>query len=165
MRILPVFLVLSSALALAACKKTPEAGGGTPGGSGAAGAQAAAKPPVAGDLVITATLKEIAGPFPANDIYNYAYVMRYEVARVHQGTYADKDILVGHYNPRLARAEVKDEQDAKVGGNVKSFQVGDAHYLVLSPLDGIWTGAIEDDYYKDKRARHWALWADVASAD
>jgi hypothetical protein len=156
MRILSVTLSLALSLAFAACKQTPE-GAREGGGSGAA--QAPGKPPVEGELVITATLKDIAGPFPANDIYNYAYVMRYEVAKVHQGTYADKDILVGHYNPRLAREEVKDDQDSKVGGNLKSFQVGDTHYLVLSPLDGIWTGAVEDEYYKDKRVRYWALWA------
>lgn len=163
MRIFPVTMALAAALAFLACKKTPEAGSGGDAAPGAA--QAVGKPPVEGELVVTATLKEIAGPFPANDIYNYAYVMRYEVAKVHQGAYADKDILVGHYNPRLAREDVKDDQDGKVGGNVKSFQVGDVHYLVLSPLDGIWTGAIEDDYYKDKRARHWALWADMAKVD
>jgi hypothetical protein len=166
-RIFSVTLGAASALALvlslSACKKTPEAGGGA--AREAAAAAAPAKPPVEGELVLTATLKDIAGPFPANDIYNYAYVMRYEVDKVHQGAYPDKDILVGHYNPRLAREEVKDDQDPKVGGNLKSFQVGDRHYLVLSPLDGIWTGAVEDEYYKDKRPRHWALWADMAQAE
>ncbi|HLP41180.1 MAG TPA: hypothetical protein VK465_06705, partial [Fibrobacteria bacterium] len=114
------------------------------------------------ELVITATLKEIPGEFPANDIYNYAYIMRYQVNKVLEGTYGEADILVGHYNPRLARDDVKDEQDAKVGGNVKGFQVGDVHHLVLSPLEGQWTGALEDDFFKDKRPRHWALWADKA---
>jgi hypothetical protein len=165
-RILPVTLGLAAVLACLAClacKKTPEAG--PPGGTSEGAARAAVKPPVEGELVITATLKDIAGPFPANDIYNYAYVMRYEVDKVHQGAYPGKDILVGHYNPRFAREEVKDDQDPKVGGNVKSFQVGDRHYLVLSPLDGIWTGAVEDEYYKDKRPRHWALWADMAPSE
>lgn len=159
-RSLTSFLLLAmglTALGLAACKQKDAAGSG-----GAAPAQAAlpATPPVDGELVLSATLKEIAGPFPANDIYNYAYVMKYEVGQVVKGAYADRDILVGHYNPRLAREEVKDDQDAKVGGNLKSFNVGDNHYLVLTPLDGVWTGAIEDDYYKDRRPRHWALWAD-----
>lgn len=159
LRIVPQALLACSLLA--ACKKTPEPGG-SGGEAGPRAAQVAGKPPVDGELVITATLRDISGPYPSNDIYNYAFVMRYEVAEVHQGAYADKDILVGHYNPRMAREEVKDDQDPKVGGNLKSFQVGDSHYLVLSPLDGIWTGAIEDEYYKDKRARHWALWADMA---
>lgn len=119
-----------------------------------------AQPPVAGDLVLTAELLEIPGPFPANDLYNYAYVMRYKVLRVIQGQYADGDILVGHYNPRLARGEVKDDLDGKVGGNARTFQVGDVHYLVLNGLDETWSGALEDDYFKDRRRRYWALWAD-----
>lgn len=154
---------LASLCWLSACNKQDAAGGGSDKAAGVAAAAAAgitAKPPVEGELVLTATLKDISGPFPANDIYNYAYVMRYEVGKVIQGTYGDAEVLVGHYNPRLARAEVKDEQDPKVGGNVKSFQVGDVHYLVLTPMDKTWTGAVEDDYYQDKRDRYWALWAD-----
>ncbi len=160
---------------LAACNKKDAGAGGKPeaagpsAGSGAASAETGgssagagipAKPPVEGELVIAATLKEISGPFPANDIYNYAYVMKYAVDKVVQGTYGDADILVGHYNPRLAREEVKDDQDDKVGGNVKSFQAGDRHYLVLVSMDKTWTGAVEDDYYQDKRDRYWAMWAD-----
>lgn len=160
-------VIVAGALALAACKKEDKgsAPGSAPAASGsgpAASAESPSPPPVAGDLVITATLKDISGPFPANDIYNYAFVMKYEVGTVHQGSFADKEILVGHYNPRMAREEVKDDQDAKVGGNLKSFQVGDSHYLVLSPLDGQWTGEVEDDYYKEKSPRWWALWTDRA---
>jgi hypothetical protein len=148
-------------LPLTACKEK------APGDSGAATpqstpAETSAKPPVEGELVMTAELAEIPGSFPANDLYNYAYVMKYRVLKVIQGTYADADILIGHYNPRFARGDIKDEQDPKVGGNVKSFQVGDVHYLVLSHLDGIWTGSVEDDYFKDKRPRYWALWTDKA---
>jgi hypothetical protein len=152
-------LITAGALALLSCKKEDK---GSSGGASGAAAEVPATPPVEGDLVITATLKDISGPFPANDIYNYAYVMKYEVGGVHKGTFAEKEILVGHYNPRMAREEVKDDQDAKVGGNLKGFQVGDTHYLVLSPLDGQWTGAVEDDYSKDKAPRWWALWADKA---
>ena len=119
-----------------------------------------ATPPVEGSLVVTAKLIDISGSFPANDLYNYAYVMRYQLIKVVIGTFPDAEILVGHYNPRMPREEIKDEQDAKVGGNVKSFEVGAIHYLVLAPMDETWTGAIEDDYFKDKHARYWALWAD-----
>lgn len=118
-----------------------------------------AAPPVAGDIVLTAELLEIPGPFPSNDLYNYVYVMKYRVVKVLQGTFPDPDILIGHYNPRIARADIQDDQDAKVGGDVKSYRVGDMHYLVLSGLDGTWTGALEDDYFKDRRRRYWALWA------
>ncbi len=119
-----------------------------------------AKPPVDGELVITAKLDDIPGEYPANDIYNYAYIMRYKVIKVVQGSYADSVILVGHYNPRFAREEIKDEQGSKVGGNVKSFTVGDVNYLVLTNLEKNWNGAVEDGYFKDKRTRYWALWAD-----
>lgn len=152
-------LLLSLLLPLAACGKKEDA---SESREGFGASSAPEKPPVAGDLVITAELAEIPGAFPANDLYNYAYVMKYKVVQVLQGTYGETEILVGHYNPRMARDEIKDEQDAKVGGNLKSFQVGDLHYLVLSPLDGLWTGAVEDDYFKEKRTRYWGLWADKA---
>lgn len=160
-------LLIPFVLHITACKEKTPGSSGTSGSSAAeapaqASASVPAKPPVDGELVLTAKLAEIAGPFPANELYNYAYVMKYQVLKVIQGTYGDTDILVGHYNPRLPREEIKDEQDAKVGGNVKSFAVGDVHYLVLSPLDGIYTGAVEDDYFKEKRPRYWALWADKA---
>ncbi len=118
------------------------------------------KPPVAGELVLAAELLEIPGSFPANDLYNYAYVMKYKVVKVVQGSFAESEILVGHYNPRFAREEITDDQNDKVGGNLKSYRVGDIHYLVLSPLEGVWTGAVEDDFFKDKSKRYWAAWAD-----
>ncbi len=116
--------------------------------------------PVEGDLVLTAKVLDISGTFPANDLYNYSYVMKYKVLQIIKGQYPDSTILIGHYNPKIPREEIKDEQDSKVGGNVKTFQVGDIHYLVLAPMEGTWNGAIEDDYFKEKRARYWALWAD-----
>jgi hypothetical protein len=160
-----LILSLSMLLPFTACKeKAPGASGssGSSSGESAPPPAATAKPPVEGELVMTAKLMDISGSFPADEIYNYAYVMKYQVLQVIQGTYADADILVAHYNPRVARGEIKDEQDAKVGGDVKSFQVGDTHYLVLSQLEGVFTGAVEDDYFKDKRPRYWALWADKA---
>lgn len=117
-------------------------------------------PPVNGTLVMKAELVEIPGLFPANELYNYAYVMKYKVLKVLAGEYTDTEILIGHYNPRFARTEIKDRLDSLVGGNLKSFQVGDVHYLVLSPMESKWTGAIEDDFFKDKRTRYWALWTD-----
>jgi hypothetical protein len=109
---------------------------------------------------VKAELVDIPGLFPANDLYNYAYVMKYKVLKVLSGNYADTEILVGHYNPRFARAEIKDGLDSLVGGNLKSFQVGDVHYLVLSSMESKWNGAIEDDFFTDKRTRYWALWTD-----
>ena len=154
-----LFAALLALSGITGCKEKAASGSGSPP---AAALTVPAKPPVEGELVMTAELADIAGQFPANDLYNYAFVMKYRVIQVLQGTYPDSIILVGHYNPRMAREEIKDEQDAKVGGNVKSFQAGDAHYLVLSKLDGVFTGAVEDDYFADKRARYWASWADQA---
>ena len=157
-----LILSLSMLFPFTACKEKAPGTSGSPPRESAAAPAAPAKPPVEGELVMTAKLMDISGSFPANELYNYAYVMKYQVLQVSQGTYADAEILVAHYNPRMTREEIKDEQDAKVGGGVKSFQVGDTHYLVLSQLDGVFTGAVEDDYFKDKRPRYWALWADKA---
>lgn len=162
MRKSALLLSLSMLLPFTACKEKAPGASGSSSGESAPPPAAPAKPPVEGELVMTAKLMDIAGSFPADEIYNYAYVMKYQVIQVSQGTYADTEILVGHYNPRMAREAIKDEQDAKVGGNVKSFQVGDTHYLVLSRLDDVFTGAVEDDYFKDKRPRYWAMWADKA---
>jgi hypothetical protein len=148
-------LALSLALGFSACDKKEKSSS-----DGASSAAIPATPPVDGPLIITAELEEVPGNFPANDIYNYCYIMKYKVVKVVKGTFADKEILVGHYNPRFARADIKDDQDSKVGGNVKGFKVGDLHYLVLTDLDGTWSGALEDEYYKDKSHRYWALWAD-----
>lgn len=149
-------LALAALLPLAGCKEKNDSAGSA---GSAAGLKLPDNVPVQGKLIIVAELTDIAGQFPANELYNYAYVMKYKVLQVVQGTYADQEILVGHYNPRIAREEIKDEQDAKVGGDVAAFQKGDVHYLVLNPLDGEWTGAVEDEYFNDKRPRWWALWA------
>ena len=150
---------LAALIPFSACKEKSDTG--APAGT-AAGLKTPAKPPVEGKLVILAELVDIPGQFPANELYNYAYVMKYKVLQVLQGSYADPEILVGQYNPRIARNDIKDEQDSKVGGNLTSFQKGDVHYLVLNPLDGEWTGAVEDEYFNDKRPRWWALWTDKA---
>src|SRR5437016_2104146 len=109
MRSASLIVVASLALSLLGCQKKDEA----------ASSAIPATPPVAGEIVMTAELTDIPGAFPANDIYNYAYIMKYKVIKVLQGTYTDPDILIGHYNPRVARADVHDDQDSLVGGNVK----------------------------------------------
>lgn len=154
-------LLLSSVLLLNCQQKNQEAAKETPAAKESPKALALPeKPPVAGELVIAAELTEIPGSFPANDLYNYAYVMKYKVIQVVQGAYSGSEILVGHYNPRFGREEITDDQNDKVGGNLKSYRVGDIHYLVLSPLEAAWTGAVEDDFFKDKSPRYWAAWAD-----
>ncbi len=111
-------------------------------------------------LHLQAKLVEIPGAFPANDLYNYAYIMRYEVTQVLGGEYTDKDILVGHYNPRMSRNEIKDDKDSLVNGNVTTFEEGALQDLIVMPMDSVYTGAIEDEFYQDKRPRWFAIQAD-----
>lgn len=113
-----------------------------------------------GSLVLVGTLQTLPGALPANDLYKYAYVMKYVVDTVLEGSFAGKEILVGQYDPRTARGSIEDEQKGLVGGNATGFQAGDRHYLVLRPLDSAWTGAIEDGYTQETSPRWWASWTD-----
>jgi len=116
--------------------------------------------PAQGSLVVVATLEALPGAFPANDLYKYAYVMKYSVDSVIRGTFAGKEILVGQYDPRTPRSSIDDDQKGKVGGDVDAFHPGDRHYLVLRPLDSAWTGAVEDDEVQDRSPRWWAVRTD-----
>jgi len=113
-----------------------------------------------GAIVVVGTLQDLPVPFPANDLYQYAYVMKYTVDSVVEGKIAGREILVAHFDPRTPRPKVADDRKSTVGGTLESFQPGDRHYLVLRPLDSAWTGAIEDNYPQDKSPRWWASWAD-----
>jgi hypothetical protein len=118
--------------------------------------------PAAGPLAVTAKLVEIPSKFPPDDLYDYAYVMRYEV----QGGPMDKQsIFVAHYKPRQPRGKIKDTMKASVGGKLRSFSKGDVHKLKLDPnLKKIWTGALVDEFAATDRksVRYWALEADPA---
>lgn len=112
-------------------------------------------------LEVTAKLVEIlAKKLPPDDLYDYAYVMRYEV----QGGSLDKQpILVAHYKPLQPRSKIKDKMKEHVGGKLRSFKPGDVHKLKLSPnLKAIWKGALVDDYSVTDRTsiRYWCLQAD-----
>lgn len=117
--------------------------------------------PTADSLVIIARLTEIPGTFAPNDLYNYVYIMKYRVLSVEKGVYAGKEILVGHYNPRIARNSIKDTMDQFVGGTLKEFAVGAKQHLVLiEPVENIWNGALEDEYFDRTEKRYFALIAD-----
>ena len=131
----------------------------------AAPAQAAdptAAPAPGGPVAVTAKLVEIPSKFPPDDLYDYAYVMRYEV----QGGPLDKqNIFVAHYKPRQPRGKIKDGMKAHVTGKLRSFSKGDVHKLKLDPnLKKIWTGALVDEFAATDRksVRYWALEADPA---
>lgn len=110
--------------------------------------------------MVVGTLHAPSGEFPANDLYEYAYVMKYTVDTVVEGSFHDSTILVAHFDPRTPRSSIQGEQRGHVGGDVDGFHEGDRHYLVLRPLDSAWTGAIEDDLPQDPAPRWWASWAD-----
>lgn len=116
----------------------------------------------AGPQVVTAKLVEIPSKFPPDDLYDYAYVMRYEV----QGGPLDKQsILVAHYKPRQPRAKIKDAMKPHVGGKLRNFVKGDVHKLKIDPgLKKLWTGALVDEFAATDRksVRYWALEADPA---
>ena len=118
---------------------------------------------VAGDpetINVTAKLEEIPSKFPPDDLYDYAYVMKY---RVTEGKLANQIIYVAHYKPRRARNKIKDKMKKHVDGNLKRFKVGDVHKMTLHPkLDSIWTDAVEDRYFNTDRKsiRYWCLKVD-----
>lgn len=120
-------------------------------------------PPGPGESVVRAELVDIAGLFPDQGLYDYAYVMRYRVRAVDAGTLLlppDSILLVAHANPRLPRDGVKLPAGLSVAGGISSFGVGDRHRLVLVPLDSLWSGAVIDEYYRDTSSRYFASRAD-----
>ena len=144
---LPSMLV---AAALAACASLAARD------AGADGPPAAAAP----TIDVTAKLVEIPTKFPSDELYDYAYVMRYQVVG---GAMDGQSILVAHYKPRLPRAGIKDQMKKVVSGKVRSFHVGDVHKLRLAPdLKSIWKGALVDEFAATDRksVRYFALVAD-----
>jgi hypothetical protein len=112
-----------------------------------------------GSAEITAQLVEIPGPFPANDLYDYAYVLKYRVLKVHRGNIPAGDVLVAHYNPLKPRDRVQDDRSGKVGGHLSAYRAGDVHRMALeSPLDQFWMGGIVDKYFETGGTRYWAVW-------
>jgi hypothetical protein len=117
-----------------------------------------------GDTEVTAKLAAIGGDFPPNKLYDYVYVMKYHILKVHRGTVQGEDIFVGHYNPLKTRAAAEDKYSGKVGGNVDRFQVGDVHRMALeAPLDEVFMGGVIDKHIKEKGTRYRAIWTDRGS--
>jgi hypothetical protein len=117
---------------------------------------------VGGAIELTAKLVEIPSKLPPDDLYDYAYVMRYEV----MGGPMDKaSILVAHYKPLQPRSKIKDKMKAHVAGKLRSFVQGDVHKLKLSAdLKKIWKGPLIDEFAATDRksVRYWCLIADPA---
>lgn len=116
-------------------------------------------PAAAPDSVISVTAKlvELPGKFPSDDLYDYAYVMKYQVVG---GPMDKQTIFVAHYKPKQPRAKIKDKMKEFVGGKLRSFDAGDTHVLKLtSDLKKIWKGALTDEYAASDRKspRYWCL--------
>lgn len=122
---------------------------------------AEAKEPAA-TFDVTARLTKIPGKFPADDLYDYAYVMQYQV----EGGAMDKQtILVAHYKPRRGRAEIDDAMKKVVGGSLKRFDEGALHRLTLTAtMREVWKGAVVDEFFDTDRKskRYFCLKADPA---
>ena len=113
-------------------------------------------------LVLIARLVDIPGKFAPNDLYNYVYVMKYRIVKIEQGEYPHREILVGHYNPLIPRARIKDRMDQFVEGDVVRFEEGARHRLVLiSPMEKVWNDAVEDEFFDSELDRYFALRADI----
>lgn len=112
-----------------------------------------------GSVEVTARLTEIPGAFPPNDLYNYAYVLRYQVLEVHRGKLPQTEIFVAHYNPLKPRAAVQDDVSGRIGGDLDAFRAGDVHRMALeAPADQFWMGGIIDHYFGRPGVRYWAVW-------
>jgi len=137
-----------SLLALIVCASTSQAG--EPAGAPSS------------TIEVTARLAKIPGKFPADDLYDYAYVMQYQV----QGGAMDKQtILVAHYKPLRARNAIDDGMKKIVGGSLKRFEVGALHRMTLSPdMRKVWRGAVVDEFFDTDRKskRYFCLKADAA---
>jgi hypothetical protein len=125
-----------------------------------AGALSTSEARAADPVTVTAKLVEIPTKLPPDDLYDYAYVMKYEVVG---GPMDKQSILVAHYKPKQPRAKIKAPMKEHVGGKLKSFVQGDTHKLKLQPeLKKVFTGAVIDEYAATDRksVRYWALEAD-----
>jgi hypothetical protein len=120
----------------------------------------AAAEPASAPMTVTAKLVEIPSSFPPDDLYDYAYVMRYQVVG---GPTDGQSLLVAHYKPRQMRSKIKDKMKPYVAGKVRSFTAGDVHKLKLTPdLKKIWAGALVDEFAATDRKspRYWCLEVD-----
>ena len=117
----------------------------------------------AGRFEVTAKLTELPGAFLPNDgLYNYAFVLKYEVLEVHRGgDDVGKVIHVAHYNPQKTRSEVGDEFYPDLGGTVDRFRAGDVHRLAMEePWDEHYIGPLVDRYHETTGKRlYWAIWS------
>ena len=146
-------------------------GGGC--GEGSAGGSSASdgadeKVTTLGTIEVTAKLVEIIPykeeekvTFPPNKLYDYVYVMKYEVLKTHRGgPDVPKTLLIGHYNPLKPRAKAADARAEGIGGDLKRFRAGETHRIALEPkIDEHYMGPIINKYHgKHDGEIAWAVW-------
>lgn len=109
---------------------------------------------------VTAQVTEIPEPFRDDPLYDYAYVLKYKVLKVHRGTVEGDTIYVGMYNPQKPRDKAADARSGDIGGNVQKIQAGDVHRLALETnLDDHYMGGIINKYFDTyKGPIYWAVW-------
>jgi hypothetical protein len=113
-----------------------------------------------GTIEVTAQLEAIPGEFPPNDLYDYAYVLRYRVLETHRGQVDGDTILVAQYNPLKPRAEAADDRAKGIGGTLHRVQAGDVHRMALDvPFDDHYMGPSINKYEDaGDQPIHWAVW-------
>ena len=117
-----------------------------------------------GTVEVSARLIEIPEPFPPNDLYNYAYILKYRVLKVHRGKVDGDEIFVAQYNPLKPRSSAQDELSGKIGGDLKTFRAGDVHRMALeASVDEYWMGGVIDKYFHKSGVRYWAVWTNLES--
>ncbi len=144
-----VMLSLALLLGVSCAKKVEKADTG-----------ADAKVTTLGSIEVTAQLEEIPGEVRNDPLYDYAHVMKYKVLQVLRGKVEADTIYVGHYNPAKPRDRVADARVQQIGGNLKTFRVGDIHRLALEvPIDDYYMGGIINKYLGQiKDPLFWAVW-------
>ena len=113
---------------------------------------------------IKAKLLKIPTKFPPDELYDYAYVMKYKVIG---GKLDAKTLLVAHYKPRRPRKEIKDKMKKYVKGKLKRFKEGAVHQLIVTDkIRKIFKGALVDEFFATDRKskRYWCLQVDPIKA-
>lgn len=100
-------------------------------------------PAPSGKLEVLARLVEPKST-PHCGVLHLAAVMRYEIVRVLQGTYDERELYAGHSCPEMSATRCRDLP----GKAVKRFKAGDVHLLRLDPRS---LGASLVDTFADKR--------------
>jgi len=120
-----------------------------------------------GSIEVSAKLMEIKGEMSDDPMYDYAFVLKYKVLKVHRGKIDTDTIYVGQYNPLKPRAGVADERVPDIGGNLKKFRAGDVHRMAMEvPIDDYYMGGIVNRYFEKKTGPiYWAVWTNQDPAN